>query len=279
MIKRFFRFVFDVVRSSIKNDTMAYSAQSAFFMTISFIPLIILLLSLLKFLPFSTDVILSGIVSVFPGGAKELVKSVLTESFNKSGVAVISITAVSTLWAASFGVFSVVDGLSKVYVSSEPRGFLSGRIMSLFYTIVFLFIMLLSLLVFVFGNAIADRFAAGHGFASLLVSGRIFIGFIVLTAFFLTMYIIIPHRKTKFYIQLPGALVCSIGWIGFSYLFSHYYANVSNYSYIYGSLSVMVFFMLWLFICIYILFIGGEINNCMETRIENNYLTKEEKEK
>lgn len=274
MIKRFFKFIFDVIRSSIKNNTLAYSAQSAFFMTISFIPLIILLLSLLKFLPFSTDVILSGIVSVFPGGAKELVKSVLTESFNKSGAAVISITAVSTLWAASFGVFSVVDGLNKIYTSSEPRGFIAGRIMSLFYTIVFLLMLILCLLLFVFGNTIADKLATGSGIAALLVSGRLFIGLVILTALFLTMYIVVPHRKTKIYVQFPGALVCSTGWIGFSYLFSYYYANVADYSYLYGSLSVMVFFMLWLFVCIYILFLGAEINNCMETRIERSYLMK-----
>ena len=274
MIKRFFKFIFDVIRSSIKNNTLAYSAQSAFFMTISFIPLIILLLSLLKFLPFSTDVILSGIVSVFPGGAKELVKSVLTESFNKSGAAVISITAVSTLWAASFGVFSVVDGLNKIYASSEPRGFISGRIMSLFYTLVFLLMLILCLLLFVFGNSIADRLAAGSGIATILVSGRLVIGLVILTALFLTMYIVVPHRKTKISVQIPGAIVCSAGWIGFSYLFSYYYTNVADYSYLYGSLSVMVFFMLWLFVCIYILFLGAEINNCMEARIERNYLMK-----
>lgn len=274
MIKRFFRFVFDVMRSSIKNDTLAYSAQSAFFMTISFIPLIILLLSLLKFLPFSTDVILSGIISVFPGGAKELVKSVLTESFNKSGAAVISITAVSTLWAASLGVFSVVDGLSKIFSASRPRGVISGRIMSLFYTIVFLVILVLCLLLFVFGNIITDRLTAGSGVAALFVSSRLFIGFIILTALFLTMYVIVPHRKTKLLTQLPGALVCAVGWIGFSYLFSYYYTDLSNYSYLYGSLSVIVFFMLWIFVCIYILFLGAEINNCMESRIEHNYLMK-----
>ena len=274
MIKRFFKFIFDVIRSSIKNNTIAYSAQSAFFMTISFIPLIILLLSLLKFLPFSTDVILSGIVSVFPGGAKELVKSALTESFNKSGAAVISITAVSTLWAASLGVFSVVDGLNKIYASSEPRGFIAGRIMSLFYTIVFLLMLILCLLVFVFGNNIADKLATGSGIAAILVSGRLFIGFVILAALFLTMYIVVPHRKTKIYVQVPGALVCAASWIGFSYLFSYYYTNLSDYSYTYGSLSVMVFFMLWLFVCIYILFFGAEINNCLETRIEHNYFMR-----
>ena len=278
MIKRFFRFVFDVIGNSIKHDTTAYSAQCAFFMTISFIPLILLLLSLLKFLPFSSEVILSGIVSVFPGAAKELVKSILTESFNKSGAAVISITAVSTLWAASFGVFSVVDGLNKIFSASETRNFFKVRIMSMFYTLIFLIVLILCLLIFVFGNAITDaiekNLAAGAGVATLIMSSRLLIGIILLTVLFLTMYVVVPNRKAKILLQLPGALVSAIGWIGFSYLFSYYYVNVSNYSYMYGSLSVMVFFMLWLFICIYILFLGAEINNCLEDKHERGLFMK-----
>ena len=48
------------------------------------------------------------------------------------------------------------------------------------------------------------------------------------------------------------------------YAFSYYYENIADYSYLYGSLSVMVFFMLWLFVCIYMLFIGAEINKSIE---------------
>ncbi len=278
MIKKFFRFLFDVIGSSIKNNIVAYAAQSAFFMTISFIPLIILLISVINFLPVSNDVVLAGVVSVFPGGTKDLVSSFITESFNKSGAAVISITAVSTLWAASFGVFSVTAGLNKVFSASETRNFIRVRLVSMFYTIVFLFVMILCLLVFVFGNTIAENIEknlpAGNGVATILMSSRLLIGIIVLTLFFLAVYVFVPNRKTKILTELPGALVCSLGWIGFSAIFSYYYENISNYSYLYGSLSAMVFFMLWLFVCIYIVFLGAEINNCLETRSERNFLFK-----
>jgi membrane protein len=46
----------------------------------------------------------------------------------------------------------------------------------------------------------------------------------------------------------------------FSYLFSFYIDNMSNYSRMYGSLTAIVLFMLWFYFCMHILFIGGEIN-------------------
>ena len=256
----------------------AYSAQSAFFVTISFIPFIMMMMSILKFLPFAEAKVLEHIVSVFPGGTKELVASFLTESFEKSGVAVISITAVSTLWAASIGVFSVVKGLNRVYGTSETRNVFVVRIMSVFYTLMIMIMLVLCLGIFVFGNTITEMLQKSlpeaFGIAVIILSVRKIVGVVVLSAFFLLLYKIIPNRKTKFALQLPGALLSGCGWVGFSYVFSYYYENIANYSYLYGSLSVMVFFMLWLFVCIYILFIGAELNRCIEERVERIKILK-----
>ena len=278
MIKKFFRLVFEVVNGSLKDNIGAFSAQSAFFMTISFIPLIMLFLSLLKFIPIPVDLIIQGAVSVFPGGAKELVSSFINETFEKSDAAVISITAVSTLWAASIGVFSLIKGLNKVYHTDETRNYFVVRVMSMFYTLIFLIILVLCLLLFVFGNTITEAIEKllphGFGEAALILSGRFLVGTIVLGVLFLLIYTIVPNRKTKFLTQIPGAIVSALGWLAFSWVFSFYYENMADYSYLYGSLSVMVFFMLWLFICIYILFIGAEINKCIEDRTERNFLLK-----
>ena len=45
------------------------------------------------------------------------------------------------------------------------------------------------------------------------------------------------------------------------HVFSLYFTNFSNYSYMYGSLTAIVLLMLWLYFCICILFIGAEINH------------------
>jgi membrane protein len=74
------------------------------------------------------------------------------------------------------------------------------------------------------------------------------------------VYIAIPNRTTRLYREFPGALIAAAGWMGFSYLYSYYIDNMSNYSRTYGSLTAIVLFMLWFYFIMHILFIGGEIN-------------------
>ena len=268
VIKKFLKLTLDVISGARKDNVGVYSAQSAFFMTISSIPFIMLLLSMLKFLPVSQELLIDRIVSVFPASVKNLIAAFTAESYEKSGAAVISITAVSTLWASSIGVFALVKGINKVFCENESRNYFTVRFMSMIYTLLIMALLILCLGFLVFGNTVTEMiFRAAPNFfgAALIATGiRMLIGILILSIFFVVMYTVVPDRKTKFYTQIPGAVLCSMGWAGFSYAFSYYYENIADYSYLYGSLSVMVFFMLWLFVCIYMLFIGAEINKSIE---------------
>ena len=85
--------------------------------------------------------------------------------------------------------------------------------------------------------------------------------------FFTLMFMTLPGRKTSFFAELPGSILASAGWLGFSYLFSFYIDNFSNYSATYGSLTAIVLCMLWFYSCMYIMFIGAEINQVLSNPI------------
>ena len=53
--------------------------------------------------------------------------------------------------------------------------------------------------------------------------------------------------------------MAAVGWAGFSYLYSFYINNITNFS-VYGSITLVIFFLMWMYVCFYILFIGAEIN-------------------
>lgn len=276
IMKKAFKLVFDVISGIFRDNIGEYSAQAAFFMTISFIPLIMLTISIIKFLPITENELFAQAVAVFPDGAKEFVALFLREAYGKSGATVISITAVSTLWSASIGVFAINKGLNRIYCADETRNYLFVRIASMIYTLLLLVLIALCLAVFVFGETITKSIETHIPKifkAALVVLGlRRFIGIAVLGAFFLLLYTFVPNRKTRIILEIPGALLSAAGWMIFSSIFSYYYENISNYSYLYGSLSTVVFFMLWLFFCMYILFIGAELNKCIEDRTERRHL-------
>ena len=55
-------------------------------------------------------------------------------------------------------------------------------------------------------------------------------------------------------------MLSATGWLGFSYLYSFYIDRMANYSATYGSLTAVVLCMIWLYACMYIMFIGAELN-------------------
>ena len=69
-----------------------------------------------------------------------------------------------------------------------------------------------------------------------------------------------PNRKSNIFYEFPGALLASVGWIVFSYGFSFYIDHMANFSVMYGSLTAIVLLLLWVYFCMYILFIAAELN-------------------
>lgn len=277
VIKKAIKFIADILGRISKDHIGAQTAHAAFFVTVSFVPFLMLLISMIKFVPIEEGKLLEEIVSVFPKSSRGLVETLITDTYSKSDTALMSITAITTLWAASIGVFSLVRGLNRVFCADETRNFIIVRIVSMFYTLLLMALFILCLTFFVFGNTITE-WIAGYvpwlfSIAPLIRILKLIIGVLVLSGIFLGMFKIIPNRKTKLSMQLPGALIAGVGWVGFSDVFSWYFESVADFS-IYSTLSILVFFMLWLFVCVYILYIGAEVNKYFEDAREYKVIHK-----
>ncbi|SHO50542.1 YihY/virulence factor BrkB family protein [Anaerocolumna xylanovorans] len=261
--------IYKIIRAfgrKVKEDNVAaFSAQAAFFVIISFFPFFMLFLTLIQHLSIDQNVFLNAIDHLFPDSIDDMVIGMVNEIYTNDSGTIISVTAaVSALWAASRGVLGIVKGLNAVYGIRESRNNFLLRIISAFYTLAFSVILIVSIFILVFGNqlyhwVIAKIPVLSH-LALVIISIRTIAGLLILTSFFLMVYMVIPNRTTKIYKEFPGALLAAAGWMGFSYLYSFYIDNMSNYSRTYGSLTAIVLFMLWFYFIMHILFIGGEIN-------------------
>ena len=67
---------------------------------------------------------------------------------------------------------------------------------------------------------------------------------------------------------MPGAFITAIGWMVFSDAFSMYLDSFSGFSNMYGSLTTIIFIMLWLYFGMYITLIGAEFNQLLAERRE-----------
>ena len=271
MVKSTFRLIGLLSRKIRDDHIAAFSAQAAFFIIISFFPFIMLLLSIVKYFPIEEENLFQLISQAFPTTVNSLIESIITEIYRTAAsTTLISATVVSTLWSAGKGFLAIMKGLNSVYEINETRHGLLLRAMAALYTLIFAIMVITTMILFVFGNRlylwIGQRFPVIEDTAFLIISLRTIVGLITLIIFFLLIYIVIPNRKTKIMHELPGAMLCAAGWMGFSYAFSYYIDNFSNYASMYGSLTAIVLFMLWLYFCMYLLFLGAEFNLLFENK-------------
>ena len=271
MIKSTIRLIGLLSRKIRDDHVAAFSAQAAFFIIISFFPFIMLLLSIIKYFPIEEEN-MRLLSQAFPTTVNSLIESIISEIYRTAAsTTLISATIVTTLWSAGKGFLAIMKGLNSVYEINETRHFLHLRVIAALYTLIFAVMVITTMILFVFGNRlyfwIEQKFPLIEKTAFLIISLRTIVGLITLLVFFLLIYVVIPNRKTKIMHELPGAMLCAAGWMGFSYAFSYYIDNFSNYASMYGSLTAIVLFMLWLYFCMYLLFLGAEFNLLFENKI------------
>lgn len=244
----------------------AYAAKTAYFIMLSFIPFLMLLFTLLQFTSLQKSDVLSLFVGAFPSSIDPLVISIIDEIYGKSS-AVISISAVVVLWTAGKGITAIIQGLNSVFDVKETRNYLMLRIYGAFYTVLMILAVLLLLVLVVFGNKIQRILMANvpliGNITTAILKRRYVISILLLVLIFAVIYHFMPNTKIRFKLQLPGAVFTAVTWSLFSFGFSVYIDYFSNMNNMYGSLTMLIIVMLWLYMCMYIMLIGAGINAMM----------------
>lgn len=260
----FIRLIKDMNEKIKKSHLSAYAAQSAYFIILSAVPFIMFLLTILNFINFDSDRLISSIVGAAPSETSDILNSILGNINVNSSGAILSFSVIALLWAAGKGIMTITKGLNSVYGIPETRHYVVLRLVSTFYTLIFAVIIIFTLAFLVFGNKIylwiCTVLPFLNNIAAFIISVRTILSLLILTIFFVFLYKFLPNRSCKFKYQFPGAVFSASGWMISSYLFSIYIDYSPGLSHMYGSLTGLIILMLWLYFCMNILFIGAEIN-------------------
>lgn len=267
--------LFDTFFEKMKKDHVtAFSAQSAFFILLSVFPFLMLLLTFTKYLPFSQSDVTELMLKVVPTEFTTYTISIVDELYQKATKTVLSMSAIVSLWSASKGILSMMNGLNTIYRTNESRNYFVLRFIATIYTLLFMIMLIVMLSVFVFGNKIFDmliaKIPAINDILGLVISIRTGVGIVIIFLFIALVYKALPNRKVKMKTQIPGAVFTTAAWLLLSYGFSIYIDSFSNFSYMYGSLAGIMLAMLWLYFSMYVIFLGAEINYF----ITEGYLTR-----
>lgn len=247
-----------------KMNIPVYASHASFFITLAVFPMLLLLVSALRYTGLSVDSLTEILDGVIPAALIPFIKRLIQNAYQSTSGTLLSLSALMALWSSSRGIYGLHKGLNSIYEVSENRGWLYTRAMSVVYTVVFLAVLLLTLVLHVFGSTILQVIPFDTGsvwtFLDSIVDLRFFLLLIVQTVVFTAMYMALPNKHNKLLDSFPGAVFSSLGWLILSDLYSRYVENFSNYANIYGSIYAVALSMLWLYCCVSIIFYGGALN-------------------
>lgn len=258
-----------------ESEIPIYAGQTAFFTMLSFFPFMMLVFVLLNFLPLSASDFQNWILPVIPDSFSEVMESFIREIYQGSSSIRISFTVITAIWLSSKAFVSLQQGLNSMYRSKENRNFILLRIYAVLYSLLFALLIIAVLAVMVFGNRIHEVFLVNLGAIDRIINRiihfRMIICISVLFLFFILLFYFLPNKKQSVRGQVAGAFFSTMAWILFSYFFSIYVDNYSNYASFYGAMTTIALIMVWLYGCMYMVFLGGFINYCIENIKSHNW--------
>lgn len=254
--------ILDMKRDMEKSHVGAYAAQSAYFIMLSFLPLIIMLLTLIQFTGIGQGDLYQLIQDLAPVGVQSYLIGIIDEAYSRTA-ATVSISAVVTVWSAGKSFMALNRGMNSICKVEKNPNYIFMRLRGAVFALVFVVLIVATLLLIVFGNSIHELIARYFPFLAIftrvVLSFRMVLMLALFMVFFAFLYTVLPNRKAGFAEQLPGAIFASLGWYVFSFGFSIYIEYSHAYS-MYGSLTTLVMLMFWLYFVMYIVLIGLELN-------------------
>lgn len=274
-------FMQDLILRLQRVEVSALAAQLAYFFLLSFFPLLIVLVTLLPYLNFDTTQVYAFLVNVMPDEVYRLIEDTLNEILTIRNSSLLSIGVLGTIWSASKGVNALIRALNKAY-DTETRGSIIDRGLSLVFTIAFVIVIAVALLLPVFGQQIGHFLFSIVGIEEQfeIVWERLRWSMPLLLIFIVLMgiYWVVPNTSPRLKLigVWPGALFSTLAWLAVTYVFSFYISNFANYSATYGSIGGVIILMLWLYFTGIILIFGGILNATMQKKALQKEFIKHE---
>ena len=237
------------------------SAQLAFFMFLSVIPIIIILSHMFGLFSITMEQIeqWANITVVSDGGIGDAFVEMVDYTPSGANTVVLSMIAI---WAASRLQFNLIKTANYTLTDAGfiGRGFFRERLKAMASTLVTMIAVVVSLAVMVYSKSIV-RLLIDNGKALEIVNTTLAIlkwpialGLYYLMISFL--FFNLPSQKVKYKDLIPGSIFSAVGMMIVTFVFSLYTKYISNYNILYGSFSTLVAMMIFFWMIGWV-FLGG----------------------
>lgn len=257
----------------VSEDSLAaYAAQTTFFVLLSFFPFIMLLVMIASKFSLARTNVVFYLLDVAPDQFKSYILYIVDEIMFSDSNSFTIITALVSLWSAGKGIQALTYGLDKIYEVEQRKNFFITRLTSAIYTLIFMLLCLIIMVVHVFGKQIGiqiiERKPELANATILILSLKSAFTFVIIFFFLLLIYYQLPGRKGRVKHEVIGAALAALAWMLMTKMFSFYIQHISSVSRMYGSLTSIILIIIWLYIGMQIILYGAEINYQISSYIE-----------
>lgn len=270
---KFFKKALSLLQRKEFTEIAVYAGNTSFFLLMSALPLLTLVLGILSVTSFGVQELSLLLLELAPEALWQTLGVFLDSLREIRPTAVISVSAIIALWSASRGIMSLMIGFQSVLGLPDRRSFLKRQLICILCTLVLAAALIVTLALLVWGQTLlsvlrADSFFASDFLSRLLTDLR-WPAALLLTAIFTLLYLLLPDWRESFLHVLPGGLAAAGAWLLFSRLYSCYVTYATARISVYGSLTLLLMSLLWLYISIQLLFYGLLLIRLLARRRKN----------
>lgn len=237
------------------------SAELAYFLILSFFPVLICINALVGMLHLDINAVVELTQNIIPEGVQRVLADYLGYiSGNQSGL--LTAGVVMTLFSASAAIRALMNIMEEIY---GRRGYTGLRqiVASVAYSILLLVTIYASGVVLLTGNWFFHLLEQWLPFQ--LPQGnwpwlRFVLLFCLVLLFILIIYRVSAPKEGRRPPLFTGAILAAVALVGASVIFSWFIGMSARYSLVYGSLASVIILMVWLYLCGNILILGNVFN-------------------
>ena len=279
-MKRIFNVLGKFIEKSTDDSLQAYAAQATFFILLSFFPFAMLLVMIASRFSLENEGVLTQILNLVPGQLDSYIAYIVDDITYSNSNSFTVITLIVSLWSAAKGIQSLTYGLDRIYKVRVKKNYFISRLICSLYTFILLLMCLVIIVVHIFGKAIAKRIIENNpdweNTTLLILSLKSAFTFVIIFVCLLLIYYHLPGRKGRVKHEVIGAASAALMWMLMTKGFTYYIRHSSSASYVYGSLTSIILIIIWLYICMQIVFYGAQINYFIKEKMESkNNVTQE----
>ena len=249
------------------------AAGVAFYGLLALFPAIAAIVSIwgLMFDPAAIEGQIEQVSSALPEDAAAIVeeqaKSVAEGAGGSAGVAAIA-GLLLTLYSATKGVKSLIEGLNIIYDEEEKRGFVRINLVAFGLTLALVVMMLAVLGLIVVLPVLLGGLGLGGTAQTLIGLLRWPLLALVAVIGLAVLYRFAPSRDAPRWRWITwGAVIATVLWVVGSIAFSIYVRNFGSYNETYGSIGAAIVLLMWFWLSAFIVLMGAELNSEIEHQV------------